>query len=455
VPELEVVRRISLARHLSFLASQSLKARNDLHLFSAANLMQDAIEVFLIALCDHLNVSVGTKSTFDQYFVVINGAISQKELPFKPQLLRLNKIRVASKHDGIQPDRGELGRLFVVAGEFFKIACELVLGESFSTLSTIDLLNPGESKDAALTAKGALDAADPVTCVIECRKAIYLELEQSYSIYAFREGAKQSGLGGLFGPFSQAPYYARNADYIAKSVRSPTDYICIDHDDLDRELSRHGVDHTSYWNLWRLLPAVFRNDEKEWFVEHDFQKLDADVLEENVQYIFDTTIEILLAVHSTKSRVKTSTYQTFKLPLVKPNTPVYEKADRKSTVVGYTPKELEGVGCSSQVSGLNDPGPYWAVAHYENGLFLVGYIHNQDTSVSEVPDTGLVGTIEWFDEARNFGFIQGDNGQRVFVHGSQFTTTPSGGIKAQQRVKYEVRAAQRGPRAVNVTLADN
>lgn len=173
MPDIEVIRRVSLARHLSSLATDYLRFANDLYLFSAANLMQDAVEIFLLAVCDHVGASTSSKDTFDKYFVAINSKISPQELPFKTQLLRLNRVRVASKHDGIQPDRGELTRLFVSAGEFLKEVSSSVLGESFSTLSTIDLLDDSKSKQCILIAKGALESGDYETCTIECKKAMY------------------------------------------------------------------------------------------------------------------------------------------------------------------------------------------------------------------------------------------------------------------------------------------
>ena len=64
--DVEVTRRICLARHLYGLAESSLKSSNDLFLFSAANLLQDSVEVFLLALCDFLRLSLDSRNTFDK-----------------------------------------------------------------------------------------------------------------------------------------------------------------------------------------------------------------------------------------------------------------------------------------------------------------------------------------------------------------------------------------------------
>ncbi|MGD9568833.1 MAG: cold-shock protein [Sedimentibacter sp.] len=62
------------------------------------------------------------------------------------------------------------------------------------------------------------------------------------------------------------------------------------------------------------------------------------------------------------------------------------------------------------------------------------------------------GTVKWFDSAKGFGFISGEDGKDVFVH---FTAILSNGFKnleEGQKVSYEVVDGQRGPQAANVTV---
>ena len=69
--DIEVIRRICLARHLFELGNSSLKSANDLYLFSSANLLQDAVEAFLLAVADFVNANVRFNTSFDQYFTII------------------------------------------------------------------------------------------------------------------------------------------------------------------------------------------------------------------------------------------------------------------------------------------------------------------------------------------------------------------------------------------------
>ncbi len=61
------------------------------------------------------------------------------------------------------------------------------------------------------------------------------------------------------------------------------------------------------------------------------------------------------------------------------------------------------------------------------------------------------GTVKWFDDAKGYGFISGDDGKDVFVHhtaiqGEGFRTLAEG-----QQVEFDVQQDKKGPRASNVT----
>lgn len=64
------------------------------------------------------------------------------------------------------------------------------------------------------------------------------------------------------------------------------------------------------------------------------------------------------------------------------------------------------------------------------------------------------GTVKWFNSEKGFGFIKNDeNGEDIFVH---FTGIVSEGFKTLeegQAVNFEIAEGNRGPQAVNVTLA--
>ena len=371
--DIEVVRRICLARHLFELGKSSLNSSNDLYLFSAANLMQDAVEAFLLAVADFVEAGINSNTFFDKYFVLINKQIDPKELPFKNKLLRLNKIRVNSKHYGIMPARDECVRLAVSVREFFEEVSTSILKVNFSTVSTIDLLKDGETKDLLSEARKYLEDKNYGECSITCRKAIYLEILKDYNISEFQEEQEYKG---LLGPFSNAPFYTRNKEYIEKNIKDPTDFIVLDHSHLDQELLKYSVDNTTFWNIWRLTPEVFRTKDKEWVVKYDFDKLEKETLKDKIEYIFNSTIDIIFSIHSKKESIKSRDYQSFYLELSQDEVPIFEKADSSSKVVGTTPPGLTKIGCEYRIIGLDGDGPYWHIRHLGEKTFLYGFIHN-------------------------------------------------------------------------------
>ena len=371
--DIEVIRRICLARHLFELGNSSLKSANDLYLFSSANLLQDAVEAFLLAVADFVNANIGFNTSFDKYFSLINDKIKPKELPFKAKLLRLNKIRVNSKHYGIMPSREECERIIISVREFFEEVSSSVLDVNFSTVSTIDLLKDGKAKEYLLQAQKHLNDKEFEECSIFCRKAIYQELLWNYNISKFQDPTKSTG---LLSGFSNAPYYARNKDYIEKNVKTPTDFIVLDHSHLDQELVKYSIDNTTFWNIWRLTPDVYKNEDDEWTVKYEFDKLEKEILEDKIEYIFNSAIDTILSIHVKKENIKSKDYRKFFIELKQDEVPVFEKADSSSNVIGTTPAGLTKLDCDYHIIGLKGDGPYWKIRHFGDEIMLSGFIEN-------------------------------------------------------------------------------
>ncbi len=374
--DIETVRRISLARHLYQLGKSSLESSNDMHLFAAVNLLQDAVEAFLIAVSDYVQAEIDQNTKFDKYFVLINDKIFPKELPFKSKLLRLNRIRVDSKHYGIQPARDECDRVVVSVREFFDEVSSSVLGVNFSTVSAIDLLAAGEIKDLLLEAKTAHEAGDHETCVVVCRKVLYVAVEHRYDVSQFREAKPL----GLLARINRAPYFARDPQYIQENVKDPTDYIVRDHSRIDQDLLKDGVDTTAFWNVWRLTPEVYRSEDKQWVIKHDFGKLDAATLADNAEYVFSTTVDMALAIDASRKAVRWKQHGRYYVKLAREGVPIYEKADVGSKVAATTPAGMTKIDTDYRVSGLMGDGPYWHVNEMAKDAWLLGYIYNDDVA---------------------------------------------------------------------------
>lgn len=62
------------------------------------------------------------------------------------------------------------------------------------------------------------------------------------------------------------------------------------------------------------------------------------------------------------------------------------------------------------------------------------------------------GKVRFYDEDKGFGFIQGDDGEQVFVHAS---VLPEGAeLQPGTRLEYGVADGRRGPQALSVRVID-
>ncbi|WP_343604360.1 cold shock domain-containing protein [Fluviicola sp.] len=60
------------------------------------------------------------------------------------------------------------------------------------------------------------------------------------------------------------------------------------------------------------------------------------------------------------------------------------------------------------------------------------------------------GTVKFFNEAKGFGFIKGENEQDIFVHATGLNQE----IRENDSVTYDTAEGKNGLNAVNVSLAN-
>lgn len=62
----------------------------------------------------------------------------------------------------------------------------------------------------------------------------------------------------------------------------------------------------------------------------------------------------------------------------------------------------------------------------------------------------MTGKVKWFNAAKGYGFITGDDGQEVFVHFSAIQVDGYKTLNEGQAVEYEVNNGEKGPQAYDV-----
>ena len=369
-----VVDRLVLARHLYGAAKLGLESGSVAGLHTCANVLQDAVEVFLVALADVVGASIGTRTEFDKYFVEVEKKLSGDSLPHKVKLNRLNHVRVASKHQGIKPQIDELESILPAVTDFFDQVCQERMECNFWTVTAADLLRDGESKALLLAAIAAFDRGDLREALIGCRRAIYVEIEQDYDISQFRHDApSETGLLALFGRYSNAPLWAQSADYIDRYVKDASDLIVHDTSHLAQRLLGNGVDPTMFWNVMRLTPKMWRTrDTKEWRTQTSSSKLTDSNVSRNCRYVVSSTTDILLAIHSQSNAQLTPGHEGLSGYPIRSGVRVYEKADRASTVVGVLDEEHE-LDIQYDIESIDGQTMFWRIVAVSAG-YLSGYV---------------------------------------------------------------------------------
>lgn len=368
------LHKLLLARRLYELARENLSSVNDLSLGIGINLLQDAVEAFLLAVSEHVNAGILSGIHFDRYFELINGKIAPKELPFRTRLIALNKLRVNSKHYGLAPAQSETEGLLVTVREFFDEVAGSVLGLSFATVSLIDLVRDGEAKELLKAAEQSFRAGEFEGCLVNCRKAIFVRIELAYDVAPFRATEEPTRRGLLF-LGNRAPSFAKNREYVDKRVKDATDYIVLDHNDIEMELIKSGMDSVSFWNVWRLTPEVYRPSRGgEWVVKRDLRKLEKEGIQERAEYVLDTTVNLFVAADQKRAGVRAPERRDYYVTLKKDRVSVYEKADLNSAVVGTTPDDVTEVFVDFSVPALSGEGTFWHVAHTGDEWSIWGYI---------------------------------------------------------------------------------
>jgi hypothetical protein len=141
------ITQIMNARHLLFMAKDNIESHQKIRQFAGVNLLHDAAEAILLAV-DFQKGNAKTPHEFVALFDHVDTLLGGVKLPFRSQIVQLNKLRVSSKHYAITPYRNETNRLLISIAEFMKVVTEEAFGVNFDTVNLVDLVDDEGAKEA-------------------------------------------------------------------------------------------------------------------------------------------------------------------------------------------------------------------------------------------------------------------------------------------------------------------
>jgi hypothetical protein len=169
--------------------------------------LQDAAEMFLRVLAEHLHAQIGSSESFEALLNKIDSALSAGpmpgHLPFRGALVRLNKARVNFKHFGQLPVRQDVAGFAMDLEGFFTNVSRDHLGVDFASVSLAGLVIHQRTKNRLQSAEGALDVGEYQTAIHEAARAIKIyEVYVDHPLYpraSWRRSLPTVGAGRVLG----------------------------------------------------------------------------------------------------------------------------------------------------------------------------------------------------------------------------------------------------------------
>ena len=200
-----VVHRLVAVRHLLHLASEQVLSRRSVAAIAAINLLQDAVEIFLLAAADHLQAIVPDRAPFVDLIRLVDEKLGPNQaLPFNARLRAINRMRVASKHAAIPPNLQELDRSLLAAREYFDEACRRVFGQPIWSIAASDEITRNDVREHVKTAEKAFSEKDYKSALVSIRRAFYIAFEVLADINT-NSGSKQRTLNEVMSLGSSHP----------------------------------------------------------------------------------------------------------------------------------------------------------------------------------------------------------------------------------------------------------
>lgn len=376
-----IIKKIEMAISLYELGKDNLKTSVDIKKKAVGIiLLQDAVEIFLSAVCEHLNIEMTGQENFYEYFNKIERHEKNKgnPLPLKKQMIILNKQRVNIKHFCILPDIEECKYFDNDVKLFFSELSLRFLNKDIDSISLVDLIDNVNLRKYLKKAENDLEKCRYKDCQINCRKALYMIFEEPYDI-RYVEG--ESNLDVL------NPFHQKKGGYqeeIDKKVFNPIDFIKADQEKIKNEIIEMGIEYLTFKNLMILTPEMYCYKEKnEWVIMEDFINI-REYNRENAYYCLKNSVNIFLKIQRYKNKAKWSREGGSVKAISGIQANIYKKASKKSNIEHVLKSTLEySFLIEFKIKGLDDDSYFYSVAGSESSkgfgyLDISGYLCEDD-----------------------------------------------------------------------------
>lgn len=366
--------------------------------------LQDAVELVFLAVLIERGLDEERaieKFTFDEMI----SALSQLgiRVPKSGTLKAMNKLRVAAKH------YGQIMEPLTVQGHLnaAKVAIDAVLskavGKPLREVFLTELVGTTNSRPFLDEAVSCLAREDYVGSLIATRKAFFLEFEQDYCIYMYRDSKKGSLVGGLLGLFTpglKAYYWMRNSEWIRDNVRTPLDYVQINHETWRIDAMEWGINTQTLNNIRRLTPDAVQLESKgDWYIGLPAAYAANSANRENASTCLDLTIEVIRRKHEHIRAARTASQdKPYETPPAYVGQSLFKKPARDSDVLHVLGEDDRYV-VHELLTGFDPKTIFYHIAcTRSSGERVLGYVerieaqpldeHNSEVQNSDSGNTG-------------------------------------------------------------------
>lgn len=167
-------QKLVLSKYLFFKGQDALKENILFSPGHAISLFQDSVEILLWTISLHIDANVKPNQSFEGFWDVIRdapGNPEKKDVPFKSNMISLNKEQVSFKHYGNLTSKVNAITFSDYTEEFLRECMRRFLSKDFDDVSLADLIEDLKIRELVKQAEQYLDEGNLKDCIVECAKA--------------------------------------------------------------------------------------------------------------------------------------------------------------------------------------------------------------------------------------------------------------------------------------------